>query len=202
MRPLRIVITVTALVIAVLHVAVPMLKIDAVALALIVVAALPWLAPLVRSLELPGGFKVELRDVKAASDKVTEWRVGHEGLGPTGAYDRPGAVERLVSVSASDPNLALVGAGIEIEKRLRELAEQSGVEAGSRSANYLLNRLMRAQVIPPDVVSGLRELITLRNLAAHGSTVTEEAARWALEVLPAILETLDLIARRQGEASR
>jgi hypothetical protein len=202
MRGIRIAISVIALVIAVLHVAVPTLRIDGVTLALIVVAALPWLSPLVRSVALPGGFKVELRDVKAASDKVVEWRLEHEDIGATGPYAPLTVVERLSSVAARDPNLALVGVGIEIEKRLRDLAEQAALEIGSKSATYLLAQLVRAELIPSEVASGLRELIALRNQAAHGSQVTEEAARWALEGLPIILQTLDEAGRRRSETMK
>jgi hypothetical protein len=108
-------------------------------------------------------------------------------------------VERLASVAASDGNLALVGAGIEIEKRLRDLAEGAGLDASSRSATYLLAELVRADAIPPAVASGLRDLIALRNKAAHGVPVTEGAARWALDELPIILRTLDAAKSRRSE---
>lgn len=47
-------------------------------LVLLVVAILPWLAGAIRSVELPGVIKIELRDVKAATEKATSrsWEPG------------------------------------------------------------------------------------------------------------------------------
>jgi hypothetical protein len=48
----------------------PGLKLDLPSTILIVVAILPWLAPVIKSVELPGGFKIELQEIKAATEKV------------------------------------------------------------------------------------------------------------------------------------
>jgi hypothetical protein len=63
-------ITVIALGAIVVHLARPDLSIDAVTLGLLVLAALPWLAPLVKSLELPGGWKVEFQEVKRTAEEA------------------------------------------------------------------------------------------------------------------------------------
>jgi len=52
-------ITATALAAGVARLIWPTLTIDSVTVALIVIAVVPWLAPIFKSLELPGGFKVE-----------------------------------------------------------------------------------------------------------------------------------------------
>lgn len=62
-KNLRKVISLGALLLALAHIVWPLLAIDFVALGLIVVATLPWLAPLVKSLELPGGWKVEFAEI-------------------------------------------------------------------------------------------------------------------------------------------
>jgi hypothetical protein len=49
-----------ALVLLVLHVLFPNLGIDATATGLLVLAALPWLLPFVKTFELPGGTKIEV----------------------------------------------------------------------------------------------------------------------------------------------
>ncbi len=69
---LRYIISLGALVVAVVHLTCQVLAIDAVTLALVVIAILPWIAPLVKSVELPGGLKVELRElVKREVSKTT-----------------------------------------------------------------------------------------------------------------------------------
>src|SRR5882672_10653419 len=52
------------------HLTWPAFKIDLITLILVIVGVLPWTASIIKSLELPGGFKIELQDVKAATDKV------------------------------------------------------------------------------------------------------------------------------------
>jgi hypothetical protein len=59
----QIVVSVLAIAAAVVHVAVPSAKIDATTLALVAIAALPWLAPVLQSITLPGGFELVLRDI-------------------------------------------------------------------------------------------------------------------------------------------
>ena len=48
---------------ALAHIVWPELKIDAITIALLVIATLPWLAPLVKSIELPGGWKLEFAQI-------------------------------------------------------------------------------------------------------------------------------------------
>jgi hypothetical protein len=42
----------------------PNARIDAITLALFAIAIVPWLGSILRSLELPGGWKVEYNDLK------------------------------------------------------------------------------------------------------------------------------------------
>lgn len=69
-RLLSILITVGALALAAVHVARPQLNIDAVTIVLVVLASLPWLAPIIKSVTLPGGLEFELRDVKEQLNQV------------------------------------------------------------------------------------------------------------------------------------
>jgi hypothetical protein len=45
-------------------------KIDGVTLGLVVLAALPWLAPIIKSIELPGVGKIELQEMKAQVEEL------------------------------------------------------------------------------------------------------------------------------------
>ena len=60
---LKVAITVTALLCIFARLIWPNIKIDTITLGLLVVAILPWLAVLIKSIELPGGFKVEYHDI-------------------------------------------------------------------------------------------------------------------------------------------
>ena len=72
MKHLRQIITLGALLLALMHVIWPALAIDAVTVFLIAISILPWLADLVKSLEFPGGWKVEFPEV---SRKIIEGKV-------------------------------------------------------------------------------------------------------------------------------
>jgi hypothetical protein len=72
LKGLRQIISLGALLLVLAHIVWPILAIDFIALGLIVIAILPWLAPLVKSLELPGGWKVEFAEI---SKQIIEEKV-------------------------------------------------------------------------------------------------------------------------------
>ena len=62
--------SIAAILIAVIHFLRPSLRPDTTYVAALVLAVIPWLAPLIKSVELPGGFKIEVQDLKEATDKL------------------------------------------------------------------------------------------------------------------------------------
>jgi hypothetical protein len=66
LRTLKVGTTIGAVVLAALHLWIPEAKIDAITLALFAIAILPWLQPIFKSVELPGGFKVEMQEIREA----------------------------------------------------------------------------------------------------------------------------------------
>ena len=99
-----------ALVVAVVHLAFPRAEIDAVTVALLALAVLPWLGELVESLEGPGGWKVKYRELKrefnAVKGDVTELKettdvAAEERQDESGAFARSDATPQHVSESAT-----------------------------------------------------------------------------------------------------
>ncbi len=165
----------------------PDLHLDAVTLGLMVIAVLPWLSPLIKSAEFPGGWKIEFQEVKAAGDKITakalpSAKAGYEGYAPT------------VVVSPADPNLALVGVRIEIEKRLRNLAQPNDIPV-DQSAFRLARALHERGVLNDDEFGGLRQLIDAGNRAAHGAVVSPNVGAWVQDFAPEVLAALDAKAK-------
>lgn len=162
-------ISAAALVLLVLHVLFPNLGIDATATGLLILAALPWLLPFVKTFELPGGTKIEVREVKAATNKITVYGVQIESA-PSQAPALPpppdDPISVLKEVARSDANLVLVGFRIEIERRLRRLAAQLGIDVEGRSALAIMRELRRAGLLPPNVAGGLEELIACNRSTA------------------------------------
>src|SRR2546422_8181003 len=92
------------------HLIWPAIEVDTLTATMLLLAILPWLGGLIKSAELPGGWKIEFPEIEAAGEKVT-------GIATT-AIATPTA-EASGDAVLGDPNHALVGLRIEIEKRLR-----------------------------------------------------------------------------------
>ncbi|SFK53792.1 hypothetical protein [Lysobacter sp. cf310] len=192
LQKLKLAITVGALVVAAVHVIWPKLAIDAITLGLVVVALLPWLAPLVKSVELPGGLKVELQEVKDAAGKVR-----NAGLLEPSA--NPERIEHtFLQVAQRDPNLALAGFRIEIERRLVALCERNGISAKNRGLGYLLRALSEKNLLTPEQSSAIADLASLLDSATHGASVDPAAAQWALDIAPELLESLSRLISPTG----
>lgn len=69
-KALRLLVTIAALLAAFVHIKYPELNIDAVTLGLLVVAIIPWLSPIIKSIELPGIGKIELQEIKHQAEEA------------------------------------------------------------------------------------------------------------------------------------
>lgn len=178
-------VTLGALAIALAHIVFPRLAIDAVALVLIVVAVVPWLAPLFKSVQIPGGWKVEFQELQDVAAKA-----GDAGL----LSHAPPAVETeyaFQSVAERDPNLALAGLRIELEKRLVRLAEVNGISTAMQGMGRLLRSLASRGILSEDEESVLSDLVHLLNAAVHGASVDPRATEWAMDVGPLLIQSFE-----------
>lgn len=182
-RTIQILITIGALIIASIRIIWPNLKIDAIILSLFIVAILPWLAPLFKSLELPGGWKFEFQDLINV-----EKRAGEVGL----LAESDEAPEYSFQVIADhDPNLALAGLRIEIENRLVKIANSVNIDTKRSSVGRLMNILAKENLISSQERSVLADIVGILNSAVHGAKVDDRSADWAMEVGPKLLKALD-----------
>jgi len=185
-RRIQLGITVAALLIALVHLLWPGLTIDSVTLILLVIAIIPWLAPLFKSVEFPGGVKIEFQDLEKAKDKVEK-----AGLLATEVETAETPKYSFQLVAEQDPNLALAGLRIEIEKRLVQLAESRGLRGRRAGVRELLEVLSQNEVLSIQERGVLADLIVLLNSAVHGAEVDQRAAKWAIDVGPRILKAVD-----------
>lgn len=175
-------ITLVAAVLIVVRLIWPTMKIDEITIGLFVVALIPWLTSIVESLKMPGGWEIRLRDVKEAGRKIIETvPPAPESVSPS-----------FLAVAEQDPNLALVGLRMEIEKRLRTLAELAAISS-SQPLTGLLRQLRQDKVLDHKVFSGLSEIITAGNQAAHGARVEPGLSDWAFSNGSSVLAALDSI---------
>jgi len=179
----RIIISVGAVLLALIHLIFPDVQVDTTVLVLVLLAVLPWLAPILKSVELPGGVKIEFQELQKTEEQAH--RAGL--LAPQPALEPP----PYLSVAAEDPNLALAGLRIEVEKRLRAIAKARGINGERQSIAQILRRLPIEEAISGEEYAVITDLLGLLNRAVHGADVDTRAARWAIEVGPRLLAALD-----------
>ncbi len=192
-------ISVIFIIFAYIHIAIPGFRFDTISLVFILMAALPWISPYLKSLQLPGGLKIELKDAKLATDKILQ---NMDSAGSMDSGAAPGAQNTesvgdgegesgkiFESMAVSDPNLALVGFRIEIEKRIRLLAQKYKLSE-QKSLSRIIKQLQNKNVLSKALAAGLLELVMLGNHAAHGARVSDDAADWVLKTGPSVVEIL------------
>lgn len=147
--------------------------VDSIAILLLTLAVLPWLFPYLKSLELPGGIKIELKDVQEAIDKLASNDDSEAGAAPQNI----------------DPQLALVALRIDIEKLIRSYQTDIGTKNSSLSIRVQV--LANEGVLSHEVAQGILEIIKLGNAAAHGAEVDKDAAEFVLFKSNSIIKQLE-----------
>lgn len=95
------------------------------------------------------------------------------------------------TVAARDPNLALAGLRIELEKRLVQLAEKHGIGTSMQGLRRLLRELSSRGILGDDESSVLDDLTHLLNSAVHGASVDSRATDWAMDVGPQLIQAIE-----------
>lgn len=185
MRITKIAITVAALSIATIHIIWPELKIDTITLTLLLVAVVPWLAQVFKSLEFPGGWKIEFQQ------ELQKAKMRADEVGLLSGKIKSETPYSFQIVADEDPNLALAGLRIEIEKRLSQIAESYQIDSSRSSAGRLLIILGQKNLLSHQEQSVLSDMMGLLNRAVHGIKIDSRAADWAMDVGPRLLASLD-----------
>lgn len=155
------------------HLFVDGFTVDSIAIVLLILAVLPWLFPYLKSLELPGGIKIELKAVQEAINKVA-------------SNDAPETDSPPRNI---DPQLALVALRIDIEKLIRSYQTDIGTKNSSLSIRVQV--LANDGVLSREVAQGILEIIKLGNAAAHGAEVDKDAAEFVLFKSNSIIKQLE-----------
>lgn len=173
-----------ALLLALLHLLLPQIRIDPVTLFLMGVALLPWLAIVLRSIEIPGGWKFEFRDrLKAASLEIEQ-----AGLL---AKQTKAIKKKAELIEDEDPNLSLVRLRIELEKRLRRVAESHNMKNEHMGFKELMRALFEKKIVTGEEYMALVNITGLLNAAAHGTEVGSVGSAWAIDIGPRLLAGLE-----------
>jgi hypothetical protein len=152
-------------------------------------------------LKLPGGteldWKRQLREAEQAAEKVESTpraatvatqseqqellsRFQENGLLPSPTnYDW----SYYLKIAESDPNLALAGLRMELERMLQNMAKVSGIEYNPlrTSPGRFVGLLRSKDVIEKEEYDLLRTVINVANAALHGRDVNAEDARRTIQ---------------------
>lgn len=113
----------------------------------------------------------------------------------TDALSEPDDENRFLALLQISPGAAIFDAWRDVEKELRALGDRHDLQTKPKfgSVMNVMNVLMKAGILKPDVAKWLNELRIVRNTAAHAqSTSTEAAFRFfelSRQVIP-VLKTL------------
>ena len=162
----------------------PNLKIDSIALVLLAACFMPWLGKIFESLEMPGGWKFKYKDF----EKAATLAVASGLVEPTTQDVTDQAHFALLD---TDPQLAVIGLRIDIEKRLRKIADKNQLPGLKLSSLSLTRQMEKLGILTgPECVALLGILVSL-NSVVHGATITRPKAEQVLEVGKRLIESLD-----------
>lgn len=186
-RLIQLIITSAAVLFAFIHLIWPNIKVDIITISLIVIAIFPWLAPLFKSVELPGGLKIEFQELKQVEESAQKaGLIKEEALPDYKKYDYS-----FLAVADQDSNLAVTGLRIEIEKRIKKLAKVAKIVPKRRGIIHLLRRLGDVNILNPEERYVLADILVVLNKASHEEEYDYRIARWVIDIGPKILDTLN-----------
>jgi hypothetical protein len=181
---IRVIFTCVMLLVLTVHLLFPQIRIDTLALTFLFFSFIPWIFPFFRSVELPGGVRIELRELKEIQKQMAE-------IGLLKKRKKGRKKYSFESISAQDPSLALIGLRIELERILRSIAQANGLKERKKNIQKLTLSLSRADAITTEEQLVIHDLLSLLDPVARGAFVDVQVFQWAMTTGVAILESLE-----------
>ena len=200
-EPIALLVVLAAIALLVVHIIYPdEFGIDAITIGLLAIILIsPYLRFITRIRF--GEFAVDIsrRHVEELERKTRA--VPEAGEKPAGKR-ASGLQEMLLQIAESDPSLAVVRLAIELENRLRRLAElvsisekrEPPVRAGIRQLSQFL---LKSEVINRSVFDAISVLADMRNKVVHGGRVEEEYAFRVLGSGVSIIQYLESLLEEE-----
>jgi hypothetical protein len=120
------------------HLICPNLEIDTIVLALLALAALPWLGKVFESIEITGIGKVKYHELLRAEQLASKAGLLNETVQTLKRDETP----LYVSIADEDPNLALAGLRLAIEKALRDVAAAHGIDMERKGLEHFSESIL------------------------------------------------------------
>jgi len=162
-------------------------KVDVFTILILFILSIPFVAPYLRKAKLPGvefEFKEEIREARELVKLSVEQAEKAESAGrkkilPFETFKLSAARELL----DSDPVLALAALRIEIEKRLRSVADFLNLPTRYKwSIPKLIETLRKKDLLYFEQITALQKIIYMCNKAIHGFLVSNENAREIIDL--------------------
>lgn len=197
-QKVKVVVTLVAVSLAILHLIFPKINIDLITVSLLALAVIPWVETLFKSVELPGGLKLEFQELQKIEEEAQ--KVGLISFEDGKIEDDEEDVEKRLFVELAEQNqeLALVCLRLDIEKCLRDIALKYDLKTEKLGISNLLRELAAHHIIPIEEENVLRDMIAVLNQASHGMEYDQRTARWIIEVGPKIMESLESKVEYRG----
>lgn len=209
------VVSIVAVVLAIIHVAFPHLAVDTTTVLLLGLAALLYYFPEIRKGKLRGGFEWE----RVIEEKVEKIETEAEPVVIATEQERkeiePGPIEigeattverfqdNLFEWVAIDPSLALAALRMQLETTVKQILvlikPQLSEERRFQPFNRMLSILASEGIISPAEQSLAREVYLVSSQAIHGEEVSHHLAR---RIISAGIDLLGLLAVRREKLER
>lgn len=123
--------------------------------------------------------RLKIGDLEAEIGSAEVAQVQAEVVDQVGPPDEQDEFEATLELLRTDPTLGLAQVRIELERWLRSLHHMQGIgdqRSSRQTLGRLMNDLVNAGAVPPNLVSSLRAVLDLANRAIHGESIRPEDA--------------------------
>lgn len=191
-KKIKFIISIVTAFVAFTHLIFPKVNIDIITVTLIALAIIPWLEPLFKSVELPGGVKLEFHELEKIEEEAKKaGLISGEDVSTTPEEDKDKSKYYFVEIAEKNEELALVSLRIEIEKRLREIATKYSIDTKKYSIIKLIDTLANKNILTIQETIVLKDMISTLNHVAHGVEYDQRNAQWVIDNGPAIVDSLE-----------
>lgn len=171
--------------------------VDSITILILFILSIPFVAQYLRKVKLPGAefeFKEEIREARELVQLSVEKAEKAENAGEMRALRfetfKLFAVRELLD---SDPVLALAALRIEIERKLRSVANFIEVPMSDRlSISKLIDAVARRELLSVEQIAALRKILNMCNRAIHGSSISREEAREIIDLVEELNKTFSI----------
>lgn len=161
--------------------------VSAVALGLLIIAALPWALPYIRSSGLP----IESIDLPWLSIRLSTLENLAKKAEAEDLLAEPKHRYSFEEIYDTDPILALAGLRIELERTIINLAEANNLYIQPQTIVKSMLVLRDNDIISEEQLHLMRNLLPELNKAVHARNVEQAVHHWVMQVGPKLLAGLE-----------